>query len=381
MRFISLAAILLAVVPYAATAQGKGKSAPGSSDEITHFTLDFGKPQDAGLSRNPAMVFAQTACRADGTLFVGIADHPPSESSPAYPSLHSLDREGQVVRFEASHLAGYVDQSIWWGGHFFAGDHWVATLVSATPQDKAADRAAQNSAQLALIYDSKGAFQRVVRLPDGFEIHALGVYDSGKLLIVASGSDNKLARLLVIDSEGDIDRELRLFGEDYNSKEHAEEDQLLSATDQNKAGALTDMQILPFGQDLLLFPTMTRQPVIEVNERGIVRVFPLQIPKGFMLDSMLSMSGHTWKMATVTDHIEPVKSADGGPPHAYALTNGPVFEFDPSSGAALRRIDAPETPKDAPGTPLVCEYDGEYTSLTTDPKSGSLVLLKASIPR
>jgi hypothetical protein len=377
---VLLPAILLVVIQCAATAQGS-KPVPGPSNEIRRFTLDFGKPQDAGLSRNPAMVFAETACRADGTLFVGIADSPPTDSSPAYPSLHSLDREGKVVRFEPSHLAGYVDQSIWWAGHFFAGDHWVATLVSATPQSRATDRAAQNSAQLALIYDGKGAFQRSVRLPDGLQIFALGVYDSGKLLIVASGSDNKLARLLVVDSDGGIDRELRLFDEDYNSRPNAKEDQLLSGVQQNKSGALTSIEILPYGPDLLLLPGMTRQSVIEVNEHGIIRVYPLQIPKGFMLNSMLSMSGHTWKIATLTDHIEPSGSTGDGPPQSYALTNGPVFEFDPSSGAALRRIEAPETPKDAPGTPLVCEYEGEYTALTTDPKSGSLELLKASIPQ
>lgn len=375
MRPALLPAILLAAVPFSGTAQEQTGHAPSQVEQIPRFTLEFGKPQQTALPSHPAMAFADTACRADGTLFVGMSDAAIGNTFPPVV-LRSLDREGQVVRFETSHLAGYVDQSIWWGGHFFVGDHWVATLVSATPQDKAAERAAQNSVELALIYDSKGTFQRAVRLPAGVEIHALGVYDSGEVLIVASGPDNKLARLLVVDAEGDIDRELRLFDEDYNSSKHAREDQLLSGVVENKSGALTGMEILPYGQNLLLFPSMTRQPIIEVNERGIVRVYPLEIPKGFMLRSMLSMSGHSWKIATWTDHLEPVKSDDSGPP-GYKLTQGPVFEFNPSTGAALRRIDIR---KDAPGDWLICEHDGEYTVLAWSARN-SYEILKASIPQ
>lgn len=377
MRYVLLSAILLAMVPSSGAGQGKNKPAQSPDDEIPRFTLDFGEPQQTALGSNPAVMLANTACRADGTLFIGISDGSPGDPSIRFPSLHSLDPAGQVVRFETSHLAGYSDQSIYWSGKFFAGEHWVVTLVSATPQNSE-DKVAPAPVQLALIYDHKGAFQRAVQLPDGVQIAAIGAYDSGELLIIGSSANNKLARLLVVDADGDIDRELRLFDEDYNLKQHAKEDQLLSGVEQNKAGALTDMDILPYGQDLLLFPSLTRQPVVEVNEHGIVRVYSLQVPKGFFLSSMLSMSGYTWKIATVSNHIEPAKSADSGPPQAYALTNGPVFEFDPSSGAVLRRID---TPKDAPGNSLVCEYDGQYTALTTDPKNGRFELLKASIPR
>lgn len=376
MRPALLPAILLAAVPCTGTAQGKTRPAPSPEDAIPRVTLEFGKPEPTVLPSHPAMMFGDTACRADGTLFVGMSDAANGGSFPP-ASLRSLDPEGQVVRFEPGNVAGY--SSVYWVGKFFAGEHWVAILVSATPRSTETDQVkiAQSVVQLALIYDGKGTLQRAVRLPDGIQIHALGVYDSGELLIVASGADNKLARLLVVDADGDTDGELRLFDEDYNSKPHAREDQLFSGMEQVKSGALTSMAILPFGQDLLLFPAMTRQPVIEVNERGIVRVYPLQIPKGFMLRSMLSMSGHTWKIATFTDHIEPDKSADGGPPQSYALTQGPVFEFDPSSGAALRRID---TPKDALPNSLDCEHDGEYTVLAWDPKKGYEVL-KASIPR
>jgi hypothetical protein len=377
MRYVLLPVVLVAMAPFSGMAQGKSKPAPSPVEEIPRFTLDFGKPQETALSSNPVVMLANTACKVDGTLFIGISDGSSGASSIPFPSLHSLDPAGQVIRFETSHLMGYSDQSIYWAGVFFAGEHWVATLVTATLQDKETDKIASAPVQLALIYDSKGTFQRSVRLPDDIQISALGVYDSGELLIVGTGT-NKLARLLVVDADGDVDRELRLFDDDYNSKQHAKEDQLLSDIEQNKAGALTDLQILPYGQNLLLFPSMTKQPVIEVNEHGIVRVYPLNIPKGFFLSSILSIGGRTWKIATVSNHIEPAKSADGSPPQAYALTNGPVFEFDPSSGAALRRIDPP---KDAPGNSLVCEYDGQYTALTTDTKNGHLELLQANIPR
>jgi hypothetical protein len=203
------------------------------------------------------------------------------------------------------------------------------------------------------------------------------MYGSGNLLVVGANAKDKSVHLLVVSESGNVDREMRLFDEDYNLSPHAKEDQPLSIALEFKAGALTSMRIIPYGQNLLLFPTATKQPVIEVNEHGIVHVYVLQIPKGFVLETLLSTSGHRWKVSTLGAKVETNTYKDSET-HSYAMEYGPIFEFDPADGAVLRRIDRPEGP---PWAMLTCEHDGEYAAFTTDAKDGSLELLKASVPK
>jgi hypothetical protein len=193
------------------------------------------------------------------------------------------------------------------------------------------------------------------------------MYGSGNLLVVGANAKDKSVHLLVVSESGNVDREMRLFDEDYNLSPHAKEDQPLSIALEFKAGALTSMRIIPYGQNLLLFPTATKQPVIEVNEHGIVHVYVLQIPKGFVLETLLSTSGHRWKVSTLGAKVETNTYKDSET-HSYAMEYGPIFEFDPADGAVLRRIDRPEGP---PWAMLTCEHDGEYAAFTTDAISRS----------
>ena len=373
MKLFQLSLGLFCVSAFCAWAQNADKAAPEADKIIPSYTLEFGKPQKTALGGPGTVMSALHACSADGTAFVEVRDS--QSDGMGLMALHSLHREGQSIRFSPSHLPGYMNEM---PIRFFAGESRVVALVYATPLKENLSGPMPDDVKLALIYDRKGTFQKAVRLPeDGLEVSAVGLYESGNLLAIGADNRDHSARLLVIDEDGETIREIRLFDEDYNRGRNATEDQLLSGVLQNRSGALGMMRIIPHGKNLLLLPTFTRQPIIEVNEYGIVRAYPLRIPDGFFLGEPLSISMQGWIFETLGSGLkEPKESELKG--RVSTLASGPVLVFDPSDGSVLRKIDKPA---DASGAMLICEHDGEYTALTTDIPDGNLEILKTSVPR
>jgi hypothetical protein len=360
---------------FCALAQNADKIAPETEKTIPSYTLEFGKPQKTALGGSGTVMSAIHACGEDGTVFLEVRDV--QSDGMGLMALHSLDRSGQSIRFSPGHLPGYTDE-ISQPFRFFVSETRVVALVIATPVKASLSDPTPNEVELALIYDRKGALQKAVRLPgDGLQVSALGLYESGNLLAVAADSRDHSARLLVVDESGEAVREIRLFDEDYNLRKNAKVEQMLSGFVQNKSGALGIMQIVPHGQNLLLLPTYTRQPIIEVNEHGIVRVYPLQMPDGFFLAAPLSIGKRSWEFETSRGGFKEPKENEEAP-KGFAIKPGPVLVFDPNDGSVLRKIDKSA---DSSKAVLVCEHDGEYTALTTDHNDGSLEVLKASIPQ
>jgi hypothetical protein len=358
-------------------AQNANQVASREGTSIRSYTLDFGKPQQTALGQRGTVMSAMHTCTEDGTVFLEIRDN--QNGGIGVMTLHSLDSMGQSIRFSPGHLQGYRDE-ISQPVRFFASETRVVALVYATPLKANLSDPTPDPHKLALIYDRKGVLQKAVRLPeDGIEVSTVGLYESGNLLAIGADNHDHSARLLVVDESGEIIRELRLFDEDYNLRKNAKEDQMLSGVMQNKSGALGMMQIIPHGQNLLLIPLYTKQPIIEVNEHGIVRVYPLQMPEGFFLGEPLSIGKSGWSFETSGGGInEPKENEERSKVFAFALKPGPVLVFDPYDGSVLRKID--KSP-DSPRAVLVCEQNGEFTALTTDHADGSLELLKAKIPR
>ena len=364
---------LFSASAFCASAQNADKTTSKIEETIPGYTLEFGKPQKTTLGGPGSVMSAMHACSEDGTVFVEVRDS--QSDGMGLMALHSLDGAGQSIRFSPGHLPGYTNEM---PVRFFADENRVVALAYATPVKANPSGPTPDDVKLALIYDRKGALQKAVPLSeDGLQVSAVGLYKSGNLLAVGADNRNHSARLLVVDEDGETIREIRLFDEDYNLRKHAREDQLLSEVLQNKSGALGMMEIIPHGQNLLLLPTDTRQPIVEVNEYGIVRVYPLQMPDGLFLGEPLSISKQGWIFETLRGGLkEPEKNELKG--EVFVLASGPVLVFDPSDGSVLRKIDKPA---DSSGAVLVCEHDGEYTALTTDKTDGSLEVLKASIPR
>jgi hypothetical protein len=359
---------------FCADAQDAGKSAPTEEIPVRSYTLEFGKPVKTGLGSGGAVMSAMHTCGEDGTVFLEVRDNQADGIGPM--TLHSLDREGQTVRFVPGHVPGYADE-ISHPLRFFSGETRVAALVNATPVKASVSDPEPDPVKLALIYDRKGALQKAVRLPnDGLDVTAVGLYDSGNLLVVGANTEDHSARLLVVSEAGDTVRELRLFDEDYNLRNGAKEDQMLSGIVNNRSGALQMMQVVAHGHDLLLIPVYTRQPILEVNEQGVVHVYRLKIPDGFFLAEPLSLGKQSWSFESSGGGFKEPKQGETAT-KMFVINPGPVLVFSPFDDSLLREVSKP---LDSSKAVLVCEQDGEYTALTTDRADGALEVMKASIP-
>ncbi|HEX3437792.1 MAG TPA: hypothetical protein VHT24_13570, partial [Pseudacidobacterium sp.] len=175
-----------------------------------------------------------------------------------------------------------------------------------------------------------------------------------------------------INADGNIKNEFLPFDSDYNTRKDAKEKQPLAAI--NTDGALSLLQVIPHGENLLLFPKMTAQAVIEVNEEGIVRTVQLHLPPRQTLSSFLSADASSWR---IKSFALAESKTDGNGMSYGVLREGSVFEFNPYDGSVIRKIDMP---KDSNAT-VVCEHNGDYLALTTDAKTGRLEILKGYISR
>jgi hypothetical protein len=99
------------------------------------------------------------------------------------------------------------------------------------------------------------------------------------------------------------------------------------------------------------------------------------MPNGFFLGEPLSISKKSWKFETSGGGLEEPKNNEEAT-KSFIIKPGPVLFFNPSDGSVLGKV---EKSVDGSKAMLVCEHDGEYTALTTNPKDGSLEILKASI--
>jgi hypothetical protein len=373
--------VLFCTAAFCALAQDPGKTSTSkevsmSEDAIPHYTLEFGKPRKTTLGGSGTVMGGITSCDEAGTIFFEVADA--QSDHMGLLALHSLDPSGQSIRFSPGHVPGYIDP-ISQPLRFFASDTRVVALVMATPVKASLSDPQPDWVEMALIYDRKGALQKAVRLPgDSLQVTALGLYESGNLLAIGVDIRDRSARLLVVDQSGDTVREIRLFDEDYNLSKNAQQDQMLSSMVQNKSGALGMMKIVPYGKNLLLLPTFTRQPIIEVNEHGIVRVYPLQIPDGLFLGEPLSISRKSWKFNTSGGGFKVPQKDEEDVPKGFVIKPGPVLIFNPNDGSVLGKV---EKSADGPKASLVCEHDGEYTALTSNRDDGTVEILKASIPQ
>jgi len=343
---------------------GGGGPVPPPSIPVSQLTFD--PPQRTSLGALGTAMSANYVCADDGSIFLQIADSPQKMDF----ALHSLQGTTGDVRFDVPHVPGYGPIG-YWAWNFFVNDDQVAMLVNPPTEQNQFEKQAgpPTWVWLALLYDRKGTFERAVPIPRELDPKAVGIYGSGNLLVIAANKITKAAELFVLSSKGDVINHFLLFDEDYNTSKMAKKQQPLA--EMTPDGALTFMQLVANGSNLLLIPQDTSAPISEVNERGIVRTVQLKLPTGIVVSSLLSRNGSLWKVRTNTD----VKITKDDKGRASGLQiDGPVLEFNSFDGSLLRRIER-HTKLDGI---LACEHNGDYTALATDSKDGRLEILKGT---
>lgn len=338
---------------------------PVSPPSIPISQLAFDPPQRTSLGAMGTAMSANYTCAEDGTTFLQIAGSPRKMDFV----LHSLQGTTGDTHFDVPHIPGYGPIPDWtW--NFFVNDQQVAMLVNAPIEQNQFEKqeARPTWVWLALLYDRKGTFERAVPIPQELDPKSVGIYGSGNLLVIAANKITKAAELFVLSPKGDVINHFLLFDEDYNTNKIAKKQQPLA--EMTPDGALTFMQLVANGSNLLLVPQDTGAPISEVNERGIVRTVQLKLPKGTAIASFLSHNESLWKIRTFVDEKVTTDSKTGQT--SGDLDTGPVLEFNSFDGSLLRRFEEPAKLN----ARLTCEHNGDYTAITTDPKDGRLEILK-----
>lgn len=345
----------------------KPSATPPPDYPVPTVTLNFGSPQPTPLGKKGTVMLGNTTCAPDGTLFMEMAAIPPAEKMDY--TLHSLTDGTQDVRYVAGMVPGYKKVGL--GFQYFASDKGVVILGGAVPLDNSMTEGAKEKwVNLALVYDTKGTFQRAVPIPQDIDVLSIGMYGSGDLLVVTKDPIRNRLRLLILDNDGDIKNELSLFDYDYDAGQKMKKKQPLAKV----LDAADLIQIVPDGDNLLLVPQGTAATVIEVNEQGIVRATDLQLPPGYLIHSLLSVNGAYWTVSAFED-VEIVPQERGG--SSPVFRTGPLFQFNSLDGSLIRKIDIPKKPYNN----VLCAHDGEFTALTTDKDTGRLEWLTGSVPR
>jgi len=342
-------------------AQPDTESKLSRSQEISAVALEFGKPELTPLGKGGTIMSGNYSCASDGSIFLQITD----SSNDMMLNLHSLKGSSEETKFSTEHIPGY--KSISWPLNYSVNDKYVALLVEASPDTNPLEQNNSNelkTSYLILIYNRKGILEHVIHISSEIEPKEIGLYKSGDLLIAARNKLTNSTHLFVMDINGNINHDFLLFDRDYNSEPNARTKQPLA--DLIPDGALAFLQIVPDGENLLLIPRMTSDEIIEVSEDGVVRSIQLQLLSKQTLGSFLSASDSSWKIKTFAN-----TDSNG------TLHEGPVYEFNPVDGSAIRRIDMPKEVNAL----LACEHNEEYTAITTDRDTGRLEILRGHVAK
>ena len=301
---------------------GGGPVPPAS---IPVSQLAFDPPQRTSLGASGTAMSAIYGCAEDGAIFLQIAGSPRKMDFV----LHSLKATTEDIHFDMPHVPGYGPIQDWaWS--YFVNDEQVAVLANVPIEQNQFEKqkGPPTWVWLALLYDRKGTFERAVPIPRELDAKAVGIYGSGNLLVIAANKITKAAELFVLSPQGDVINHFLLFDEDYNTSKMAKKQQPFA--EMQPDGALTFMQLVANGSNLLLVPQETSAPISEVNERGVVRTIQLKLPPGTILASLLSRNGSLWKVRTLSG-ANVTTDNKTGQTVGDATIDGPVLEFNHST--------------------------------------------------
>lgn len=330
-----------------------------------------------GVESSP-VVSMPIQCTPDGTPLVAVPQPPNYFTQTVF----SLDPKG-ARNFSYTSVAGLYDVKYL---GFFPGDSTVDILVNGTTDSKQSQYAVtsprgsvSNSAtgfqgQRAddvLQFELNGNFKRMIALPEAYSFHRIAELGDHNLLAVAYDRVNAVAKLLLLDEDGQVIRPLQI-------PQAMEHDSALTqgqtGSDLNRARAETSLSwwlFTPSAGRVLLYVAHSKFPVLELGPGGAMREIPLQAPEGYLLDGFIPANDR-WMVRFRRENLPDHGAVDRRP----ESRNYVLYEVNRADGSLKREFKAIS----GPGFGSACEHDGVLTGFSVSPDS-KYIRLTAEIPR
>ncbi len=367
-------------------AQSKGDAISGEKTDVQStvlpLSLRYDEPKTYPIGTKHSAVIGDFKCGSDGTIFLPmINDYTPlaSEANGTGPRVGRTGRflvtgltpSGNVVQFAHTDIPGlrnFVPEI-----RYFVSSSRVYTLESAEMYDPADPTKDLGRAHVILIYDYKGAYQGVVRLDPGPNPVNIAAFPSGDLLVVSLDKLNQTTRLLIFDQAGRPVKELRLFDEDYMLKLQLGDKAEKWPSPRDPAwDQLALAHWVPFGENLLMSPTLAHLPLIEINENGVVRSTNVSLPDNASISGIFESSDKIYHVV-VSQPNQVQASKDDPPGQKNGLFATEIDDIFPGDGSILKRV------KFVRGLVPACIRDDSYTFVSPRGDDGKLQTIRGTV--
>ncbi len=306
--------------------------------------LQFGTPvQVEAVEAYPAMLLP-IPCTADGTAFLAMLV-PPSARTEIYAI-----RGKQASVAAGDKIPELRDVVI---ENFFPSETEIAFLVRGTPLKETADTQPRADtpqrpqSSFAAIFDRSGKFKQLTALPANMSFSSIGILNAGDLIVAGLGITNQTPRLLILSSDGKIERAI---------------DQPLPAA--ARSGGFSSVlaaaatQFVSHGDQVLAWRVESNDPVLEIGPGPAVREVRLTLPKGAVISDMLSSgSKDPWIVHAVASKSEQ-------DPNHSITDRGVYYELSALDGSLIRELKFSDPSIGA----LACKISDHYVSFNTNDK-------------
>ena len=348
------------------TAEGERHSEPS----IPVVSLTF--KTETALSGTPSTsaFVSPIACSADGVPFV---DFPLPPDYMAH-AIYSLSAK-KAIKISAESIPDLYDII---PKGYFVGEAKVGILVHATKDPKRASYTVvivpgtpgrpvyQGEHHDYIVeFGMDGTYKRTVELPRDLEVSRVAALADDNLVAVAYDSINRVARLLLLDSGGNVIRPLQIPSQ-MEGEAKLRKGQTGGELNRVKAASsLSWWLMVPSRHKLVLYVAHSNAPPLEIGAGGSTREVPIETPAGFLLDALVSSSDR-WIVRFRNDNPADFEFDSNAKSKNFRL-----YEVDPGLGTLVRRIAV----NDGSLLSIACEKDGVFTAFSDD---GTKLVLKTA---
>lgn len=210
-------------------------------------------------------------------------------------------------------------------------------------------------------FDRDGSYKKSVELPMTYQLAHLAILSSGEFLVSGYDRLNSAARLLFLDSSGQILRSLDMPAARKPVGGNAPYGSVRATM--APVSLMGSIVFTPYGQDILVWRMNSSDPVLDVGPGASVREVPLQTPPGSVFVGMIAANDR-W-----VAHFRSSSTPNEAP---LSPTGYSYYELRPQDASLSTKL------MQSGNVPLAiaCESDGNYIAFKRD-KDGKLMLLKA----